>query len=190
MFAQAEAKHQTINLCVSNHQLYIVLHTCYIFINYIYTSVHNGVMFVLIIYPEFWHQWHLCLVRCIPRAFGWKIIHRDQGVSWESCSAVVQGKHSRKLSSSLQRKSCRVHFLQYASFHNTCHACVCILESPGIRGEGFSDVPQILGRVQQRSWLHGLLVQVTLLPFMSIYSTCYSSIAYDIFLCLFFPSTF
>lgn len=58
----------------------------------------------------------------------------------------------------------------YASFHNTCHVCVCILESPGIRGEGFSDVPQILGWVQQRSWLHGLLVQVTLLP---LYVLCF-----------------
>uniref|UniRef100_A0A3P8U0H0 Uncharacterized protein n=1 Tax=Amphiprion percula TaxID=161767 RepID=A0A3P8U0H0_AMPPE len=28
---------------------------------------------------------------------------------------------------------------------------VCILESSGLRGEGFSNVPQILGRVQQRS---------------------------------------
>lgn len=66
-----------------------------------------------------------------------------------------------------QRKTCCVHFfkfLNYGCYHNSCHACVCISESAGIRGEGFSNVPQILGRVQQRSRLHGLLVQVTLLP--------------------------
>lgn len=49
-------------------------------------------MIVVIVDPDFWHQWHLCLVRSLPRAFGWKIIHRDQGVSWESCAAVVQGE--------------------------------------------------------------------------------------------------
>lgn len=117
-------------------------------------------MFSTFLIPELWHQRHLCLVCCIPRAFGWKIIHRDQDISWESCSAVVQGKHSQKL-------TCRMHYLMLlhcAAFHNTCHTCVCIVESPGIRGEGFSHVPQILGWVQQRSWLHGLLVQVTILP--------------------------
>lgn len=63
----------------------------------------------LYIYPDFWHQWYLCPVRRIPRAFGWKIIHRDQGVSWESCAAVVQSKLSQ---SATDEKTIRhAHFL-------------------------------------------------------------------------------
>lgn len=131
------------------------------------------------IYPDFLHQWHLCLVRCIPRAFGWKIIHRDQGVSWESCPAVVQSKHLQK---PLVKKNVCIFFLflNYGCYHNSCHACVCISESAGIRGEGFSNVPQILGRVQQRSRLHGLLVQVTLLPSMFFVYTWYTDTVCDI----------
>lgn len=106
------------------------------------------------IYPEFWEQWHLCLVRCIPRAFGWKIVHRDKGVSWESCPTVIQSKHSLT--------SCGYFLfnMKNISVQNSCP--VCVTESARFRGKGFKYVSQILGWVQQRSWLHGLLVQVTL----------------------------
>ncbi len=36
--------------------LYLVLHAYYVFIKYIFTSVHHRIMFVLVIYPEFRHQ--------------------------------------------------------------------------------------------------------------------------------------
>lgn len=52
--------------------------------------------FIIVIYLDFWHQWHLCLVCRIPGAFGRKTIHRDQGVPWKSCPAVVQSKHLKK----------------------------------------------------------------------------------------------
>lgn len=44
-----------------------------------------------------------------------------------------------------------------------CCASLRLSESAGVGGEGVGDVPQILGRVQQRGRLHGLLVQVTVL---------------------------
>lgn len=87
------------------------LQSHYLFINCV--CVYSEFLFILIIYPEFWHQWHLCLVCCIPGAFGWKIIHRDQSVSWESCSAVVQGKCSHTLSSSSREKHA-----EYISFYS------------------------------------------------------------------------
>lgn len=78
-----------------------------------------------------------------------------------------------------QRKTCIVHFLSFLHHDSFCKILVCILESPGVRGEGFGDVPQILGWVQQRSWLHGLLVQVTLLPVLLV-STWYTDKVYVI----------
>lgn len=114
---------------------------------------------VLVINPDSWYQWHLCLVRSIPGAFRWKIIHRDQGVSWESCAAVVQGEDPLL---AIGEKLNVLHTFFFV-WCKKCCASLCISESVGVGGEGIGDVPQILGRVQQRRRLHGLLVQVTIL---------------------------
>lgn len=53
-------------------------------------------------------------------------------------------------------------FFFYVECKNRC-ASLRLSESVGVGGEGVGDVPQILGRVQQRGRLHGLLVQVTVL---------------------------
>lgn len=78
---------------------------------------------------------------------------------------VFLENHVRQLYKVSTIRSYQIHYLLLrVSTINSFLACMCIVESPGIRREGVSDVPQILGRVQQRGWLHGLLVQVTSLP--------------------------
>lgn len=114
------------------------------------------------IYPEFWEQWHLCLVRCIPRAFGWKIVHRDKGVSWESCPTVIQSKHLLT--------SCDYFLINMKNIRAQNSCPFCVTESARFRGKSFKYVSQILGWVQQRSWLHGLLVQVRLQ--LHVWITC------------------
>lgn len=131
--------------------------------------------FVIVIYLDFWHQWHLCLVRCIPGASGRKTVHRDQRVSGKSCPAVVQSKHFGKEKLDVCSFSFIFKFLDGGSC-TSLHACVYISESVGVGGEGFSHVPQILGRVQQRSRLHGLLVQVTVLPFLSLFQNWFTDL--------------
>lgn len=96
-------------------------------------------------------------MRSVPGAFGREVIHGDQGVSRESRAAVVQGEDSWRGVGEEQN-------VLFLFFHVECKnrcASLRLSESVGVGGEGVGDVPQILGRVQQRGRLYGLLVQVT-----------------------------